>query len=151
MSKTNKVLLVAVIVLFVALIGLVVWNFFINKSPYYAVFLRTGDIYFGKLVRFPYFGLKNVYTIQVNPQNQQNPVSIQKFSNVFWGPEDWLKLNREEVVWMTRLREDSQLVQLFKTNPNLTPPPQAQQPPQPPAQPPQQPSGPEQNKEQKPK
>ncbi len=33
-----------------------------------------------------------------------------------------MKINREEVVWYTRLKRDSQLVRLIETNPNLIPP-----------------------------
>ena len=124
MSKINKILLAVVIVLVLLVAGLVVWKF-VGDSGYYAVYLRTGDLYFGKLMRFPAFGLKQVYTIQINSQNTENPVSIQKFTNVFWGPEDYLKINHNEVVWTTKLSSTSQLVQLVKTNPNLTAPAQA--------------------------
>jgi len=121
MSKTNKILLVVVIVLLLALIGVVLWQTVWKSPSYYAVFLRTGDLYFGRLTWFPYFGLKQVYTLQVNTQNPQNPVSIQRFKNVFWGPEDWLKINRNEVVWMTKLNSAGQLAQIIKNNPELLP------------------------------
>lgn len=121
MSKINKILLVLVIVLVLVLAGLIVWQKWGTKPAYSAVYLRTGDLYFGKLMTFPSFGLKNVYTISVNQQDQQNPLSIQKFSNVFWGPKDYLKINRSEVVWITELKDESQLVQLIKSNPNLVP------------------------------
>lgn len=138
----NKILLGLIIVLALILIALVVWQIFFAKSPFYAVYMKTGDLYFGKLTRFPSFGLNSVYTLQVNPQDQQNPVRVQKFSEVFWGPEDWLKLNRDEVVWYTKLKSDSQLMQLITANPNLVPQqaPQGGLPPQVPQQPaPQQP------------
>lgn len=133
MSKTNKILLVVVIVLVLALIGVVLWQTVWKSQSYYAVFLRTGDLYFGQLKWFPSFGLKQVYTIQVNAQNQENPISIQRFKNVFWGPEDWLKINRDEVVWMTKLDSAGQLAQLIRTNPDLIPQQQPQQQPQQPA------------------
>lgn len=88
MSKTNKILLVIVIVLVLALIGVVLWQTVWKSQSYYAVFMRTGDLYFGQLTWFPSFGLKQVYNLQVNTQNQENPVSIQRFKNVFWGPQD---------------------------------------------------------------
>lgn len=119
-SKTNKTLFIVVVVLLLAFVGVVVWQFVIG-SQYYAVSLKTGDLYFGKLINFPSFGLKNVYLVQVNPQNKENPISVQKFTNVFWGPSDYLKINRSEVAWMTKLASNSQLIQLFQTNPNLLP------------------------------
>ena len=127
----NKILLVLCIILCLVLAGLIVWQKFgTNKPTYWAIYLKSGDLYFGKLIQFPSFGLKNVYTLQVNQQNAENPVSVQKFTNVFWGPEDFLKINRAEVTWMTKLKSDGQLAQLLKTNPSLqanptqTPPPQ---------------------------
>ena len=134
MNKTNKILLVLVIILFLVLVGLVVWQKFYTTPSYWAVYLRTGDLYFGKLMRFPSFGLKNVYTVSVNQQDAQNPISLQRFANVFWGPEDYLKINRDEVVWMTKLNSDGQLAQLLKTNPNLLSPPSSNQAPQPSSQ-----------------
>ena len=131
-NKNNKVLSIIVIVLLAALVGIVVWQVFFGSS-YAAVYLKTGDLYFGKLVQLPSFGLKNVYMIQANPQNTQTPLSIQKFTNVFWGPQDYLKINRSEVVWTTNLRADSQLLKVFKENPNLAAP-QGEQAPQGPGQ-----------------
>ncbi len=118
--RLNKILLILVVVLVLALLVFWVPKWF-RDSGYSAVYLRTGDLYFGKLVTFPYFGLKNVYNIQVNSQNQQNPLSIQKFSSVFWGPEDFLKINRDQVVWVTGLNKNGQLAELLRTNPSLTP------------------------------
>jgi len=126
MSKTNKVILWVVIVLAVILVALILWQALFASSSYYAVLLRTGDIYFGNLTKFPSFGLENVYTLQVT-QDPENPLSVQKFSNLFWGPEDYLRINRDEVVWYTELSDASQLTQLFTTNPNLVPQ-QVQQP-----------------------
>lgn len=121
-SPLNKVLVGAVLVLLLALVGVVAWREWFTESPFYAVYLRTGDLYFGKLTRFPSFGLTQVYLLQVNRENQQNPLSIQRFRDVFWGPEDTLTINRDDVVWFTKLRSDSQLAQLIKTNPTLATP-----------------------------
>ena len=49
-------------------------------------------------------------------------MSIQKFSNIFWGPEDIIKINRDEVVWTAPLKNEGQLAELLRTNPNLTSP-----------------------------
>lgn len=120
MSNINKILLGLIILLIVVLVGLVVWRGWGTGANYYAVSLKTGELYFGNLSFFPKFKLTNVYLLQVNQGNQQTPISVQKLTNVFWGPEDFLKINKSEVVWFTKLREDSQLAQLIKTNPNLT-------------------------------
>ncbi len=123
MRNVNKILLVIVIVLLIALAGVIVWQTWLGGPSYYAVYLKTGDLYFGQLSQFPSFELSHVYLLQVNSQDQQNPVNVQKFSNVFWGPEDSIKISRDEVAWYTKLRSDSQLVRLIQTNPDLTPSP----------------------------
>ena len=119
--KNNKILVWVVVVLAVALVGIAAWQLLGGPSPLYAVYLRTGDLYFGELVRAPYFGLTKVYLLQVNAANAENPVSVQKFTNVFWSPEDFVKINRDEVVWMTRVSDESQLVQVIRANPDLVP------------------------------
>jgi hypothetical protein len=136
MSKTNKFLLAVVIILVLVVAALVVWQVGFKSATYSAVFLRSGDLYFGELTQFPSFGLKHVYTLSVTG-DQENPISIQRFKNVFWGPQDWLKINRDEVVWMTELDQAGQLAQLIKTNPDLLPtgqPQQGQQLPQAPTE-----------------
>lgn len=124
MTLFNKILVVVVVVLVVVLGGILTWKQFAGAPSVYAVYLRTGDLYFGHLTRFPSFGLKQVYLLQVNQQSKDNPLSIQRFQNVFWGPEDEITINREDVVWFTKLRSDSQLAELIRTNPTLAAPQQ---------------------------
>lgn len=141
MTLLNKVLVIIVVVLVVVLGGILSWREFAGEPSFYAVYLRTGDLYFGRLTRFPSFGLKQVYLLQVNQTNKENPLSIQRFRDVFWGPEDEVTINRDDVVWFTKLRSDSQLAELIKKNPALTAPQQpAVTAPQQPQQPQQQPA-----------
>ncbi|MCH8847198.1 MAG: hypothetical protein IIC11_10790 [Proteobacteria bacterium] len=113
----NKILLIVVVLLVVVLVSLVLWQRGLFGSPTYtAVFLRTGDLYFGQLRQFPTLTLHNVYLLQIT-QDPQAPLSLQKFTNVIWGPEDKIKLNRDQVVWMSRLRSDSQFVQAIERGP----------------------------------
>ncbi len=121
MRNINKVLLSVVIVLLVALVAVLAWQFWFATPSYYAVYLRTGDLYFGELTTFPNFGLSHVYMLQVNSQDKQNPVSVQKFTNIFWGPEDFLNINRNEVVWYAKIDPQGQLASLLASNPNLLP------------------------------
>jgi len=126
MKLMNKVLIGLVALLLVIMAGTFAVKAVVGDSTWYAVYLRTGELYFGHLTRLPYFGLRNVYMLQANPQNTQSPLSIQKFSKVFWGPEDEIRLNRSEVVWMTELDRDGQLAQILRDNPELEVPPTAQ-------------------------
>jgi len=125
MNKTNKILIVVVVVLVLALGGVLAWREWGGGSSYYAVSLRSGALYFGSLTRFPSFGLKQVYVLQVNQSDPKNPLSVQRFKNAFWGPEDFLRINRDDVSWMARLDPQGQLARLIATNPDLTPSPAA--------------------------
>lgn len=136
MRILHKYFIVGLVVLIAAiLVGVFFWwNGASGKSAYTAVFLKTGDLYFGKLQRFPSYGLKQPYLLQINKDNPQNPVSLQSFKNVIWGPEDFININREEVVWTANIRSDSNLAKILDTNPDLSasqsqvPQPQAAQP-----------------------
>lgn len=127
--------MVLVILLVLVLAGWLAWESFFAPPTFHAVSLVTGDVYFGQLVRFPSFGLKQVYTIQVNPQDEANPLSIQRFQNIFWGPEDFVKINRNNVAWTVKLDSRGQLAQLLRSNPDLLPAPGQAQQQAPPASP----------------
>ncbi len=120
MKKINLILLIIVVVLVLLIAGWGVWKI-TSGSQFSAVYLTTGELYFGKLVHFPNYGLKQVYTLQVNTQDQENPLSIQKFGDVFWGPEDFLKINRDRVIWSAGLDSEGQMAQFLEQNPNLLP------------------------------
>jgi hypothetical protein len=122
MRLINKYLLVGgliVILLVVAFVGIFMWKGSAGKSAYTAVFLKTGDLYFGKLVRFPSYGLQRPYFLQIDKNNPQGAPSLQSFKNVLWGPEDFININRDEVVWTSRIRSDSNLAKVLDNNPDL--------------------------------
>jgi len=121
MNKANRILVAIILVLAALLIALFAWRTWSASPTFTAIYLRSGDLYFGRLVHFPSFGLKEVYLLQVNQNDTANPLRVQRFRDVFWGPEDFLRISRSEVVWMTDLRSDSQIVNLIKTNPTLAP------------------------------
>jgi len=122
MNKTSKLLLIIIIILVVAIGATYLWQKTSKKSAFHAVYLETGDLYFGKLVRFPHFGLKNIYVLQINTGDPENPISIQKFVNLFWAPQDYMKLNRNKVIWTVGIEGASDLAKLLRTNPILLPP-----------------------------
>lgn len=126
-GNAKKIIIWVVAILIVlVLAGWFAWSTFIAAPSFHAVSMTTGEVYFGELQRFPTFGLNQVYTLQVNQQNQEQPLSIQKFENIFWGPQDFLEINRDNVAWMVELSDDSQLAEIIRNNPNL----QQQQAPQ---------------------
>lgn len=119
MSKVNKALLGLVIVLAVALAGVVYWQRGGFEEKYSAVYLNTGDIYFGKLSRFPRMTLRDVWFLQKGSDAQQG-FGLSKFEKAFWGPTDEMVINNENVIWVTELKDDSEVVKSIK-NPQTAP------------------------------
>ncbi len=123
MSKKLAALLIIILV-FLALI--VIW--LLTKvqnsnptpssslSPYSAVYLSTGDIYFGELSWFPKPRLKDAWFIQrgVDAENQA-ALSVVPMDSVFWGPIGEINLNPDTIIFSARLRSDSQIIQLLNS------------------------------------
>jgi len=111
-NKNNLILLLAIIILAIAVYISFAGKNFSFQRPYYAVYLRTGDMYFGHLSRFPHLALTNVYFLQ-QAQNGKG-LTIQKFEKAVFAPQDKLELNRSNVVWITKLQPDSQVVKYIE-------------------------------------
>ncbi|MBI5401465.1 hypothetical protein HZB05_01390 [Candidatus Wolfebacteria bacterium] len=118
MTKINKILLTLIIILLVSLGFVIFWQKIGYGKSYYAVYMSTGDLYFGKLGRFPKLVLTDVWFLQKN-NDAQNPYALSKFDKAFWTPEDKLYLNSKNIIWMTEIKENSQLTEFFK-NPQLS-------------------------------
>lgn len=90
-----------------------------GPSKYSAVYTATGDIYFGELHWFPRLRLTNVYFLQrsVGADNQTT-FNVAPLRNAFWGPSGEISLNPEQIIFSTRLQNDSQVVKVFE-NPSL--------------------------------
>ncbi len=113
-NKNNLILLLAIVILAVAV--LITWkgkNISLQR-PYYAVYLRTGDMYFGHLSRFPRLALTNVYFLQQTQNGGKTGLTIQQFKKAAFAPQDKIELNRSNVIWIAKLQPDSQIVQYIE-------------------------------------
>ncbi len=111
MSKINKFLLSLVIILILVLVGIIISKI---PSSYYAVYLESGELYFGKLSYFPHLTLKSAYLLQINRNNKSYPYSLSKLENLFWGPQGSLRLNSSKIIWMAKLKNNSQIVKFIE-------------------------------------
>ena len=115
-SKANKFLLIVTILLIMVTIGLALYMLKEqNKKAdiYSAVYLESGNMYFGKLHTFPKTYLTNFYFLKKNNDSQTNvaiPYILSKFTDSMWGPEDYLALNKSKIIWMGKLKSDSAVV-----------------------------------------
>jgi len=88
------------------------WTGGFQKS-YYAVYLRTGEIYFGQVTYFPRMAVVDPLILQLTG-DESNPFSISRFKDSFWGPEEKIYLNGDNVVWKAKVSEDSNLMKALE-------------------------------------
>ncbi len=119
-------------------------------SGYQAVFLTTGQVYFGKVSNKndDWMTLKDIFYLQViqpplqgqqqpgqtAPAAQQPQISLVKLGNELHGPVDEMHMSRTQVLFYEDLKEDSQVVKAikdYKANPQGTTPAAQQQAPAP--------------------
>ncbi len=113
-NKNNLILILALVILAIAVF--IVWS---GKNisfqrPYYAVYLQTGDMYFGHLCRFPRLTLTDIYFLQQVQNEGEMGLSLQKFEQAAFAPQDKMELNRSNIVWIAKLQPDSQVVQFIE-------------------------------------
>lgn len=79
-----------------------------GSGSYYAVYLDSGDIYFGRLRRFPSLRLTDVhFLVQGKDAAGGNTFALQRLSDAVWGPTDTLRLNAKHIIWTVSLDTDS--------------------------------------------
>ena len=125
MRLPKSVAIVIIIVVIVLFVGLGIWIGMCfhaggsaandsSLSPYSAVYLSTGDIYFGTLVWSPSPHLEDAWFLQRGTNAAGNAtVSVYPFSQVTWGPSDTVYLNSSQIIFWTRLSSTSTVAQLI--------------------------------------
>ena len=110
--KNVNIILAIIIVLLLVVVGYFSVRTLVGDKEYIAVYTTTGDLYFGHKGLFSFGKLSDVHILQAT-NDEQSPVSLQKLSDMFWGPEGVIDLNDDRVVWTAKLRADSQIVQFI--------------------------------------
>ena len=144
-SKSNKsrnwarwgagLLGLLLLVLVVALIVFVAFGSkkesgYIDKNKLQAVFLQTGQVYFGKIksLQGNYIELENIYYLQTSNSdsasttNSNANVSLVKLGCELHAPYDRMVINRDQVTFWENLQDDGQVAKAVATfqkdNPN---------------------------------
>ena len=107
MFKSNKILFVGLIAMIIILVGILAWQKIKISRPYYAVYLTTGDLYFGEVSRFPFLTLSSAWLIQRDPSSQTGELKLTEFKNAFWSPAGTMRLSKYNIVWIAKLSKDS--------------------------------------------
>ncbi len=115
--KENKSLLIALIVVIVV-VGFAVINYSPQsaKDAYSAVYLRTGEVYVGKLSFFPNMQLKDAFLIEnVRDPKDSTKTNLQltPLKNSVWAPPV-IYLNSDQVVFYGPVGEESNVAKALK-------------------------------------
>ena len=98
-----------------------------EASEYSAVFLANGQVYFGKLTdpSRQYVALTDVFYLRIQQQLQpredkeeegqpRRETQLIKLGEELHGPVDEIKINRDQVLFIERMKTDSRVVQGIK-------------------------------------
>lgn len=105
---------------------------YINTQKYQAVFLTSGQVYFGKIkdITRTYVDLQDIYYLNSqqsgnnnnNSNNQSTSFSLIKLGCELHGPNDQMVINRDQVTFWENLKDDRQVVKAIgewkKQNPD---------------------------------
>lgn len=93
---------------------------FAGAPRYAAVYLDTGDLYFGKLTLLPKFQLTDAWLIQ--PGLEEGTTSIARFSDAAWKPAGAINFARDHVVFWAPIAEGSQMIDAIEGRIQQPPP-----------------------------
>lgn len=130
MKSAKVVLFVSIVVLVVGLlISLILDNNsqskYVNSSRQQAVFLNTGQVYFGDIqsINKDYLVLDNIFYLQTNSgANSNTSVNLIKLGCEIHAPLDTMVINQNEVTFWENLSPNGQVAKAistyWKNNPN---------------------------------
>jgi hypothetical protein len=105
----GQLIFIGAIVLSAALAGVAAVNIAdrFKQPKYVAVYLSTGDIYFGTMRWFPSPRLFNVWLIQ---RTQDQRLTLDRFKNAVWQPSEPIHISRDKIVFWTYIEPTSPIV-----------------------------------------
>ena len=99
------------------------WPFCCDENRWTGVFLTNGQAYFGHYYDGPgeYVKLYDVYYVLATQLQSQDPkvasqtqLSLQKLGGEIHGPEPWMRISKQQVLFLEDLRADSPVVQSIR-------------------------------------
>jgi len=103
--------LIGAIVILLVTVAVFATGVLSQEKTYSAVYMETGDLYFGELHKFPSLYLTNVWYLQ---GGAGAGVTVSQLTESLWGPTDKIRLNRDKIVWTTTIASTSQLIDILK-------------------------------------
>jgi hypothetical protein len=114
MNKTTFAWMWVVIVFALVVAGgAVAWALGIFAPSYYAVYMTTGDLYFGSIKPLSHT-LYDTWYLQRDINDQS--LNVNDFSKAAWKPTGDIELNKDLIVWKARLDVSSPIIQALEGN-----------------------------------
>ena len=125
--KKKTVILIAIIAILALALGVLITLKVLSKSDemkaskFTAVYMASGDIYFGKMSWFPWPKLQNVWYLQRGVDKENQPqLGIMPFNKIIWSPIDEIRLNSKQIILWTKIREGSELAKALENPSSVT-------------------------------
>lgn len=122
-SKTVAIIVVVLATVFLIGVGILVGARIVSNgpstsdaslSPYSAVYLSTGDVYFGILDWSPSPHMEDAWFLEHTTNAAgQSAIGVYPLSQVAWGPTGTVYFNAQDIVFWTRLSSTSSVAQLM--------------------------------------
>lgn len=90
------------------------WPF---EAKYQVVALASGEVYYGHLTFFPSPKIIDPWLFQQIPsqkEGEEPETRLVPFSSLFFGPENVLYLEKDQIVWWGNLKKDSEVLKFIK-------------------------------------
>lgn len=110
----SKTVYKGIILALLVIVGFFVWREVRSQERYYAVYLTSGDVYFGQLHFFPSLVMNDAYFLQADSTREEGGYVLSRFSNALWQPKGTIKFNRDHVLWIAELKKDSKAVSFIR-------------------------------------
>ena len=131
----RKLVQIKTLILLMIISALVVFYFFLggkqllspqNENTYQAVFLTSGQVYFGKFsARGRWFVLRDVYYLQAqdslqsegdtaSPLSRPQKIEMVKLGAELHGPEAEMFIERDKVLFWENMKSDSKVLEAIK-------------------------------------
>ena len=114
--KKKTIIILAIAVILALALGALITFTLLNKSQdmkaskFTAVYMASGDIYFGRMDWFPWPRLTNVWYLQRGVDQKNQPqLTIAQFKKIVWSPIDEVYLSPKQMILWTKIKADTEL------------------------------------------
>lgn len=124
MSKVTRSVILGLSILVLAIVlALLIAKFnvlsvFVPAPKYAAVYLTTGEVYYGRMSMFGGFKLSNVVTLQ---KDKDGNIAVQKLNDAVWKPKNPVSFQKDHIVFWTYLDSTSPLIDVIENKTQATP------------------------------